>query len=166
VIELWDSVEPWVFGSIGAVALAAGGAVLRSAFATVPAPARTSLPTESRADIEDLRNKLAGADAKVADLQGQLSAANSAHDAQRAEMVEQRQRAERQVQGAQAEIERLSRELETEKNEKAELQSTLKAAGDERDGSRAKVEALERLVEGVRARSRQLAEELKKLKGE
>jgi len=166
VIELWPSIEPWVFGSIGALALALGGAVLRSAFATVPAPVRTSLPGESRADIEELRNKLAGADMKLADLQGQLSAATTAHDAQRAEMVEQRQRAERQVQGAQAEIERLSRELEAEKSATAELQNKLKAAGEEGAGARAKVEALERLVEGVRARSRQLAEELKKLKGE
>jgi chromosome segregation ATPase len=165
VIELWPSVEPWVFGTLGALALAAGGAVLRSAFATVPAQTR-ALPAEGRGDMEDLLNKLAGADMKLADLQGELSAATSAHDAQRAEMVEQRQRAERQVQGAQAEIERLTSELETEKNETAELQNKLKVAGEERDGARAKVEALERLVEGVRARSRQLAEELKKLKGE
>jgi DNA repair exonuclease SbcCD ATPase subunit len=46
----------------------------------------------------------------------------------------------------------------------ADLQKKLKAASDEKDAARAKSEALERLVEGVRARSRELAEELKALK--
>ena len=39
------------------------------------------------------------------------------------------------------------------------------AMGQERDAARAKVEALERLVEGVRARSRELTGELQRLKG-
>ena len=46
----------------------------------------------------------------------------------------------------------------------ADLQKKLKTANDERETARAKSEALERLVEGVRARSRALAEELKALK--
>jgi len=50
--------------------------------------------------------------------------------------------------------------------EVAELQQKLKLASDERDAARAKAEALERLIEGVRARSRELAEQVKALKGE
>jgi hypothetical protein len=46
----------------------------------------------------------------------------------------------------------------------ADLQKKLKASNDDKDAARAKAEALERLVEGVRARSRELAEELKTLK--
>src|SRR5262249_14209630 len=134
---------------------------------------------------EDLRSQLAAAHGSLAALQGQLSAAESTHEAQHAEMVEQRQRAERQVQGAQHEIQRLTQELETERTRAerpenaaqelesklpgqdiAELQRRVKATADERDAARAKVEALERLMEGVRARSRALAEELKSLKGE
>jgi uncharacterized coiled-coil DUF342 family protein len=47
-----------------------------------------------------------------------------------------------------------------------EAQKKLKTVSEERDGARSKVEALERLVEGVRARSRELTEELKALKGQ
>jgi chromosome segregation ATPase len=50
-------------------------------------------------------------------------------------------------------------------SEVTEAQKKLKSATEERDAARAKVEALERLVEGVRARSRELTEELKALKG-
>jgi hypothetical protein len=46
----------------------------------------------------------------------------------------------------------------------ADLQKKLKAANDDKEAARAKAEALERLIEGVRARSRELAEELKALK--
>ncbi len=49
--------------------------------------------------------------------------------------------------------------------ELAELRRSLEAAVKDRDGAKAKVEALERLVEGVRARSRELASELNRLKG-
>ena len=143
----------------------------------------------------------------MAALRQELAAANSTKEAQRIEMVEQRQRSERQVQGAQAEIQRLSEELEAEKSrvaasdsttkelrtklagteeelrrskahasdpkalvslqsEVTEAQRKLKTATEERDAARSKVEALERLVEGVRARSRELTEELKTLKGQ
>jgi chromosome segregation ATPase len=179
-------IEPdlWILGSLGAFLLAAGGAVLRSGWSS-GAPRTVRPDRESEPDLEDLRAKLAVAQGELAGLQGQVAAAESAHEAQRAEMVEQRQRAERQVQGAQQEIQRLTHELETERTraqrsedaarelesrlsgqDVAELQRKLKSAGDERDAARAKVEALERLVEGVRARSRALAEELRSLKGE
>jgi chromosome segregation ATPase len=46
------------------------------------------------------------------------------------------------------------------------LKTKVAAVTQERDAARGKVEALERLIEGVRARSRQLAEELKALKKE
>lgn len=179
-------IEPdlWILGSVAAFLLATGGAVLRSGFSSGPSPARRSDP-EPESNLGDARAQLAEAEGQLAALQGQLSAAASAHEAQRAEMIEQRQRAERQVQGAQHEIQRLTQELETERTRSqksedaarelesrlagqdvAEMQRKVKAAADERDAARAKVEALERLVEGVRARSRQLAEELKSLKGE
>ena len=51
-------------------------------------------------------------------------------------------------------------------SEVTEAQKKLKTATEERDAARSKVEALERLVEGVRARSRELTEELKTLKGQ
>jgi predicted nucleic acid-binding Zn-ribbon protein len=178
-------IEPdlWMLGSMAAFLLAAGGAVLRAGWSGGPSSRRQEEEQES--ELEALRVQLATAQGELAALQGQLAAAESSHEAQRAEMVEQRQRAERQVQGAQQEIQRLTMELETERTraqrsddatrelegrldgqDAAEMQRRLKAAGDERDAARAKVEALERLVEGVRARSRALAEELKGLKGE
>jgi chromosome segregation ATPase len=49
--------------------------------------------------------------------------------------------------------------------ELVELRRSLESLAKERDGWKAKVEALERLVEGVRARSRELASELNRLKG-
>jgi chromosome segregation ATPase len=180
-------IEPdlWILGSVAAFLLATGGAVLRSGFSSGPSPARRPDPEPESNIGGDARAQLAEAEGQLAALQGQLSAAASAHEAQRAEMIEQRQRAERQVQGAQHEIQRLTQELETERTRSqksedaarelesrlagqdvAEMQRKVKAATDERDAARAKVEALERLVEGVRARSRQLAEELKSLKGE
>jgi len=46
------------------------------------------------------------------------------------------------------------------------LRKALETAVEERDASRHKVEALERLIEAVRARSRELAEQLLRLKGQ
>jgi chromosome segregation ATPase len=154
----------WVLGSIAAFLLAAGGAVLRSAFVAAKPPDGKDVRDPNN-DAE-LQGRVAAADATIAELTAQLSAVAQSHEAERAEMLEQQQRAERQVQGAQAEIQRLTHDLEVERVEAAELQKKIKTANDERELARAKVEALERLVEGVRARSRQLSEELKKLKGE
>jgi chromosome segregation protein len=55
--------------------------------------------------------------------------------------------------------------LASARAELAELRRSLEAAVKERDAAKAKVEALERLVEGVRARSRELASELNRIKG-
>ncbi|MCU0684110.1 MAG: hypothetical protein MUF34_18025 [Polyangiaceae bacterium] len=55
--------------------------------------------------------------------------------------------------------------LASARAELAELRRSLEATVKERDAAKAKVEALERLVEGVRARSRELAGELNRLKG-
>jgi hypothetical protein len=184
----------WVLGTLGAILLAAGGAVLRSAFSTTKTRGRPTAPRPGVPEAGGGAKTDSTTLAELAILREQLDAVRTAHDAQRAEMVEQRQRAERQVQGAQAEIQRLTEELETEKargeksdglgsdlenrlapggdpsasreGEVSELQKQLKSAADERDAARAKAEALERLIEGVRARSRQLADELRTLKGE
>src|SRR5882724_9613681 len=95
----------WVLGTLGACLLAAGGAVLRSAFSTATPQGK---PLAQKAGDFDPSQSHASAgtvgDAELANLREQLAAVQAAHDAQRAEMVEQRQRAERQVQGAQAEI--------------------------------------------------------------
>jgi len=200
--------EVWLLATAGAALIATGGAFLRSAFVgprvaepppttgyEPPAPAMQSATTSAQAEAE------------MAALRQELTLSNSTKEAQRIEMVEQRQRSERQVQGAQAEIQRLSEELEAEKSrvtasdsttkelrtklasteeelrrskahasdpkalvslqsEVTETQKKLKTATEERDAARSKIEALERLVEGVRARSRELTEELKTLKGQ
>jgi chromosome segregation ATPase len=207
-----------LLASLGAALLTAGGAFVRAAFVngarTGPAPA---------GDDGDPNERLARTENEIVALREELSLSNSVKEAQRIEMVEQRQRSERQVQGAQAEIQRLSGEVDAERartkaaqdelqevkkktaaledegkrprgpvaaapaapagedrpitraagpdpkvaaleGQLADLQKKLKAVTDEKDAARAKSEALERLVEGVRARSRELAEELKTLK--
>jgi chromosome segregation ATPase len=187
--------------TLGAAFLTAGGAFLRAALGNgrLFGPPRNS--------ETDTLQRLAHAEAELAALRDELTQTIAAREAHRIEMVEQRQRSERQVQGAQAEIQRLAAELEAEKgrskssedeakaarakltqaeeeqkrarpaapapdpkaiaalqSEVGELQKKLKATNDERDVARGKAEALERLVEGVRARSRELAAELKALK--
>jgi chromosome segregation ATPase len=193
--------------SLGAGLLAAGGAFLRAAF-TEGAKASIGKSRSLTGDNDENRApSLGNAEAELAALREELAQSNSVKEAQRMEMVEQRQRAERQVQGAQAEIQRLASEVIAEKArskasedettelksklaavdeelkkprapanapeskalaaltaEVADLQKKLKAASDDREAARAKAEALERLVEGVRARSREIAEELKTLK--
>jgi len=193
-----------LLASLGASLLAAGGAFLHAAFVNGLKP-RGSGPMGGQQG-EPLP-RLARAESEIRALREELAQSNTTKESQRIEMVEQRQRSERQVQGAQAEIQRLAAEVELEKNrskaaeddakevrtklaaaeqeskrargnagdpkvvtslqgEVGELHKKLKAASEERDAARAKVEALERLVEGVRARSRALAEELKVLKGD
>jgi chromosome segregation ATPase len=190
-----------LLATLGATFLTAGGAFLRAAFTN------GKLFGKGRASETDALQRLAHAEAELATLHDELAQSNSTREAQRIEMVEQRQRSERQVQGAQAEIQRLAAEVEAEKNrskaseddakelrtklaateedqkrprppqaapdtkaitslqsEVADLQKKLKSMSDERDAARGKAEALERLVEGVRARSRELAAELKALK--
>ena len=196
-----------LLASLGAALLTAGGAFLRAAFAN---GLRTRGPG-ANGDEGDPVERLARAESELAALHEELTQSNSVKEAQRIEMVEQRQRSERQVQGAQAEIQRLAAEVDAEKSrtkaaddelkelktklatleeelkkprgsaaapapapdtkataalegQVTDLQKKLKAASDEREATRAKAEALERLIEGVRARSRELAEELKALK--
>jgi chromosome segregation ATPase len=199
--------EVWLLATAGAGLIAAGGAFLRSAFPG-PAPVEPTRPGDASSvpAVEPAATN-PETDAEIARLRAELSESNSTKEAQRIEMVEQRQRSERQVQGAQAEIQRLSGELDAEKSrvtasdttakdlraklsstedelrrskahasdpkamvalqsEVTEAQKKLKVVTDERDAARSKVEALERLVEGVRARSRELTEELKALKGQ
>ncbi len=196
----------WLLATFGASLLVGAGALLRAAFAggrlDDPNPLRN--PDEGEGDAH---HKITRLEAELAAFRQEALTANAAREAQRIEMVEQRQRAERQVQGAQAEIQRLAAELDSAKGraqnleqmvkdlkaklanseedlkrprppsadpktltglqgDTADLQKKLKAANEERDAARAKVEALERLVEGVRARSRELSEELKALKKE
>jgi hypothetical protein len=195
-----------LLATLGAVLLTAGGAFLRSAFAD-----GLRLRGLGRSDKENDTDGLAHAQSELAGLREELSQSNSVKEAQRIEMVEQRQRSERQVQGAQAEIQRLASEVDAEKSRSkaaedelkelktkvaaleqeqkrprapaapslaptdgkataaleaqvADLQKKLQTANEEKETVRAKAEALERLVEGVRARSRELAEELKTLK--
>jgi predicted nucleic acid-binding Zn-ribbon protein len=163
-----------LLGSLGAALLTAGGAYLRAAF--------ISKKDGESDEAQTLRARLDAATRQLAALRAELSEANSARETQGLEMVEQRQRAERQAQSSQAEVERLAAEVvELKKkrpnvpdsktppsasrpSEVAELRRKVKAATDDKEAARAKVEALERLVEGVRARSRELAEELKALK--
>jgi FtsZ-binding cell division protein ZapB len=193
-----------LLASLGASLLAAGGAFLHAAFVSGLKGRGGGHPGGQEGDP---LQRLARAEAELGVLREELVQSNATKEAQRIEMVEQRQRSERHVQSAQAEIQRLAAEGELEKNrtkaaeddakevrtklaaaeqelkrgrgnsgdpkvitslqgEVGELQKKLKAASEERDAARAKVEALERLVEGVRARSRALAEELKVLKGE
>jgi hypothetical protein len=195
--------EIWLLATFGAGLIATGGAFLRSAFLG-PRVLEPTPPADPPIEPAAANPQ---AEAELVRLREELSSANSTKEAQRIEMVEQRQRSERQVQGAQAEIQRLSGELDAEKSrvaasetaakelrskltstedelrrskahasdpkamvalqsEVTEAQKKLKVATDERDASRSKVEALERLVEGVRARSRELSEELKALKGQ
>jgi chromosome segregation ATPase len=162
-----------LLASLGAALLTAGGVYLRAAF--------ISKEDEDGDTGETHRVRLEAATRELVALRAELSQANSARETQRQEMVEQRQRAERQTQSSQAEIERLAAELDELKkkpanvsdskaplsrpSEVAELRRKVQTATDEREAARAKVQALERLVEGVRARSRELAEELKVLKG-
>ena len=194
-----------LLASLGAALLTAGGAFLRAAFA---GGERTSRPGGLMDPDEDTTMRSPPvSEVELAALREELAQSNATKEAQRIEMVEQRQRSERQVQGAQAEIQRLAAEVDSEKTrtkasedevrdlkvkvrtaeaelkrlrasgnsgetpaastaELAELQQKLKAVTEEKDTARAKVEALERLVEGVRARSRDLAEQLKALKPE
>jgi chromosome segregation ATPase len=200
--------DVWLLATAGAGLIATGGAFLRSAFlgprVVDPQSAAANAPGAIAMETGAAN---ANAEADLAALRQELAAANSTKEAQRVEMVEQRQRSERQVQGAQAEIQRLSEELEAEKSRMAasdattkdlrtklasteeelrkskshasdpkalvalqsevtDAQKKLKVVTEERDTARSKVEALERLVEGVRARSRELTEELKTLKGQ
>ncbi|HEX9295129.1 MAG TPA: hypothetical protein VF881_04825 [Polyangiaceae bacterium] len=196
----------WMLATFGASLLVGAGALLRAAFAggRVNGASPSSNPNEAGGDPHHHITRL---QAELTAFREEALTANAAREAQRIEMVEQRQRAERQVQGAQAEIQRLSAELDAAKSraqtleqmvkdlkgklassedelkkprppgpepktltglsgDTGDLQKKLKAANEERDAARAKIEALERLVEGVRARSRELAEELKSLKKE
>jgi chromosome segregation ATPase len=198
--------DVWLLATAGAGLIATGGALLRSAF---PRAVEAQGPTgrEPTGPLIETAATHVNAEAELAALREELAVANTTKEAQRVEMVEQRQRSERQVQGAQAEIQRLSEELEAEKarlaaadgntkevrsklatteeelrrskahasdpkalvalqSEVTEAQKKLKTTTEERDSARSKVEALERLVEGVRARSRELTEELKTLKGQ
>jgi DNA repair exonuclease SbcCD ATPase subunit len=196
--------ESWLLATAAAGLLLAGGAFLRAAFfvprlATVSGPTPSTHPEVSASDPEHVK--------ELSQLREQLAAANATKEPQRAEMVELRQRSERQVQGAQAEIQRLATELDAERlraqssdekalvldqriaglelelararanapdpkalaslsGEVAELQRKLMVITEDRDKMRAKSEALERLIEGVRARSRELADQVKALKGE
>jgi chromosome segregation ATPase len=194
--------ESWLLATAAAGLLLAGGAFLRAAwFAPRFSPAN-GVTAPSPVGAGDGARGI-----ELTELREQLTAANDAKEAQRAEMVEQRQRSERQVQGAQAEIQRLASELDAERlrattaerasealrheiaalqqelaeerasradakalaslsGEVAELQRKLMATTEDRDKMRAKTEALERLIEGVRARSRDLAEQVRALKGE
>jgi hypothetical protein len=196
----------FLLATLGAVLLTAGGAFLRTAFAD-----GLRLRGQGTNGNGGDPDRLARAENELANLREELTQSNSVKEAQRIEMVEQRQRSERQVQGAQAEIQRLASEVDAEKNrtkaaedelsalktkvttleeeqkrprapaapslaatdgkataaleaQVADLQKKLKTANDEKATVQAKAEALERLVEGVRARSRELAEELKALK--
>jgi predicted nuclease with TOPRIM domain len=195
-----------LLASLGAVLLTAGGAFLRTAFAD---GFRFRGQGSNGGDGNPV-DRLARAENELTGLREELSQSNSVKEAQRIEMVEQRQRSERQVQGAQAEIQRLASEVDAEKGRSnaaeeelkelktklaaleeelkrprpaapaapapdvkataalegqvADLQKKLKATTEEKETVRAKAEALERLVEGVRARSRELADELKALK--
>jgi chromosome segregation ATPase len=198
--------DVWLLATAGAGLIATGGALLRSAFPRVVEP-QAPAGRESTWPATETAATQANAEAELAALREELAASNTTKEAQRVEMVEQRQRSERQVQGAQAEIQRLSEELEAEKSrwaaadgttkelrskltsteeelrrskahasdpkalvslqsEVTEAQKKLKTTTEERDSARSKVEALERLVEGVRARSRELTAELKTLKGQ
>ncbi|HKQ70765.1 MAG TPA: hypothetical protein VJT73_15570 [Polyangiaceae bacterium] len=201
----------WLLTIFGSALVAAGGALVRSAFyrpMMVPGPGpeiEPPYPSRAPPPAAGVGSAPVSGESDLAALREELAKANTAREAQRTEMVEQRQRSERQVQGAQAEIQRLAAELDTEKlrshageeaaaemrsrlataeeelkrakaapadtkaiaiaqGQVADLQKKLKTVAEERDSARAKVEALERLVEGVRARSRELADEVKALK--
>ena len=109
--------EVWLLATAGAALMATGGAFLRSAFAG-PRAAEPPPTTgyEPPAPAVQPAAPSAQTEAEMAALREELTLANSTKEAQRIEMVEQRQRSERQVQGAQAEIQRLSEELEAEKS--------------------------------------------------
>jgi hypothetical protein len=200
-----------VLASGAAALLVCGGALLRPLPRLGPLPAPSLPPTNLPGG--DLLRKVQEAEHSAKALQTELASAIEVREAQRKEMVELRQRAERQQQASEVESKRLGAELVAEKGRNVEMEKLVvqskeesKAAHDEleklraaaaagsdakiittlqdeiqslqplktkvaaitqeRDTARAKVEALERLIEGVRARSRQLSEELKALKKE
>jgi hypothetical protein len=193
----------WLLATLGSGLLVAGGAIFRSAFqAPRLPPAPLSPPAPAAGDPASLTRQ--GVD--VERLREELSTAIAVRDAQRGEIIEQRLRAELEVQAAMGEVERLTAELQLERTRTHELAESekdlyarvvtldeelkhtktgmpapgslaslqgevhdlrrmLAAATDDRDTARARIEVLERLVEGVRARSRELTEELRALKG-
>ncbi len=132
-----------------------------------------------RADAATMRQQLARQNESSADDARRLT---NAIDAERAKLPE----LERASQRDRARIAELERELaklresppapaasaappasegaEARARALADLQQRLTEALAERDAARSRAEAVERLMEGVRARSRQLAEELKTLK--
>jgi chromosome segregation ATPase len=179
-----------VLATGAAALLTMGGALLKTAIVTPrasknrfaePAPPGASAepaPSEPiKADVEQL--SLKQAEQALASLTNQLAECMAAREAQREETVELRQRLERQVQAAESEASRLATELDSLRKRTAELEQSTQegrlglaavekeaaAAKEERDAAQSKCEALERLIEGVRARSRALADELKTLKG-
>jgi DNA repair exonuclease SbcCD ATPase subunit len=115
------------------------------------------------ATLDDIEQPARAAE-ELAAVREQLSRSEVAREALRIETIEQRQRAERLAQAAQAEIQRLTRELESEKTRvqenRVDFERRLDEAGQALEAARARIEALERLMEGVRARSRELAAEL------
>jgi type IV secretory pathway VirB10-like protein len=143
------SPEPTTFAESPAVP--ESPAPFSPAVAALPVPGSSPAPA---ADLGAIREALARSEAL--------------RDALRSEVVEQRQRAERHAEAAKLEIQRLAIDLEAEKTRTSEkiatLERALEAANEERDSASAKADALERLIEGVRARSRELAAEIASLK--
>jgi chromosome segregation ATPase len=109
-------------------------------------------------------------DASVAGLRSELaSAQNELQQARQAVLAAEERARTAAMRGVPAA--RLSRDSSpavapaSSRGETLELRRSLETAVKERDAAKAKAEALERLVEGVRARSRELASELNRLKG-
>ena len=152
--------ESWLLASSGAGLLIAGGALLRSAF--VRGRIATS-SAESAGRTNLLHERLLQAESVEASLRQELAETQAERDAQRVAIVELHEREEQNRAERAAALEPSA--MATLQAEVLAVGAQLKAVSDERDHARAKVEALERLVEGVRARSRELAEELRALKG-
>ena len=198
----------------GALLVGAGALRLRSrapAKGAAPGeqPSEPAAPTPTEAE---LLQRVKQAEQAVDMLMVQLANSNVVREQQRTAMTELRQRLDQQLPAAEAAVNRLSADLEAEKERVALLEQWLDEAKDEskrarddlarlrdsaafasegekpdagveherhsmrvlhaqvaslaqeRDAALAKVQAVERLMEAVRARSRELAEELTALK--
>jgi hypothetical protein len=147
------NLESIIIGTAGAALLFAAGALLRPS-----SPERKG----QAAKPPDEPSPAPRDDEAVRSLESQLAECLEERDKVREETVDMRQRFERRAEAAEADARRRAEEIDAQKIHATEVEHALEESKKELETAHAKAEALERLVEGVRARSRELAEELKK----
>jgi hypothetical protein len=148
------NLESIIIGTAGAALLLAAGALLR--------PSSPERKKSQAAKPADEPTPSPRDDEAVRALESQLAESLAERDKMREETVDMRQRFERRAEAAEADARRMAEEMDAQKSHAAEVEHALEESKKELEAAHAKAEALERLVEGVRARSRELAEELKK----